>query len=129
MRRLPMTDRLRKALKAIRHLKGPWVFCDRGGEILTLTEIDTVLRQAVRRAKLRSFGWHTLRHTFCSHLAMRGVPVRTIQELAGHASITTTMRYMHLTPSAMDEAIRVLEHGGGPVGQPVANKSALGEKD
>lgn len=42
---------------------------------------------------------------------MRGVPVRTIQELAGHAGITTTMRYMHLMQSAVDEAVRVLENG------------------
>jgi site-specific recombinase XerD len=47
-----------------------------------------------------------LRHTFCSHLAM---PARAIQELAGHANLTTTMRYMHLTPAAVDSAIRLLE--------------------
>jgi len=35
---------------------------------------------------------HILRHTFCSHLAMRGAAVRAIQELAGHADLTTTMR-------------------------------------
>lgn len=111
VRRLPMTDRLRRALKAIRHLRGPWVFSDADGKMLSRTEIDTVLRHAYKRAKLRAIGWHTMRHTFCSHLAMRGVPVRTIQELAGHASITTTMRYMHLTQSAVDEAVRVLESG------------------
>jgi integrase len=44
---------------------------------------------------------------------MRGAPVRTIQELAGHASITTTMRYMHLTASAADEAIRLLDAAPG----------------
>ena len=42
---------------------------------------------------------------------MRGVPIRTIQELAGHAGIMTTMKYMHLTQSAVDEAVRVLESG------------------
>ncbi len=48
---------------------------------------------------------------------MRGAPVRTIQELAGHASITTTMGYMHLTPSAAREAIALLEsdRSGPPV--------------
>ena len=39
-------------------------------------------------------GVHILRHTFCSHLAMRGAPVRAIQELAGHQDLGTTQRYM-----------------------------------
>ena len=38
-----------------------------------------------------------------------GAPPRAIQELAGHATITTTMRYMHLTPTAAREAIGLLE--------------------
>jgi integrase len=122
MRRLPMTERLRAALKRARHLRGSWVLCDARGERLTRTEVDSVLRRAVKAARLRSIGWHTLRHTFCSALAMRNVPVRTIQELAGHASITTTMRYMHLTASAADDAIRVLES------RPIAStKKAEGE--
>lgn len=52
---------------------------------------------------------HCLRHTFCSHLAMRGAPVRSIQELAGHSDLKTTQRYMHLTPTALETAIRLLE--------------------
>lgn len=53
--------------------------------------------------------FHTLRHTFCSYLAMRGVPLGTIRELVGHQHITTTQRYMHLAPSAKSDAIRVLD--------------------
>src|SRR5262249_20917711 len=50
------------------------------------------------------------RHTFCSHLAMRAAPARAIQELAGHQNLTTTQRYMHLSPAALDSAIRLLDH-------------------
>ncbi|MCB9756786.1 MAG: tyrosine-type recombinase/integrase [Myxococcales bacterium] len=51
---------------------------------------------------------HKLRHTFCSHLAIMGVSVVQIQRLAGHASLRDTMRYMHLSPSDLDDAIDVL---------------------
>ena len=50
-----------------------------------------------------------LRHTFCSHLAMRGAPTRAIQEVAGHQDIGTTQRYMHLSPAAIRSAIDLLE--------------------
>ena len=61
---------------------------------------------------------HVLRHTFCSHLAMRGAPARAIQELAGHQDLSTTQRYMHLSPAAIEGAIRLLDRprrgvGGG----------------
>ena len=55
-----------------------------------------------------------LRHTFCSHLAMRGAPARAIQELAGHQDLTTTQRYMHLSPAALDSAIRLLDPRSPP---------------
>jgi hypothetical protein len=54
-------------------------------------------------------GVHILRRTFCSHLAMRGAPVRTIEALAGHADLSTTMRCMHLSPASLNQAIRLLE--------------------
>jgi len=66
----------------------------------------------VRRARITrsgTSGIHRLRHTFCSHLAMRGAPARAIQELAGHQDFGTTQRYMHLSPAALDGAIRLLE--------------------
>ena len=64
---------------------------------------------SARSAKLKYRGVHVLRHTFCSHLAMRGAPARAIQELAGHADLRTTQRYMHPSPAALDAAIRLLE--------------------
>jgi integrase len=56
-------------------------------------------------------GAYISRHTFCSHLAMRGAPTRAIQELAGHRDLVTTQRYMHLSPAAIEGAIRLLESG------------------
>jgi hypothetical protein len=43
------------------------------------------------------------------HLAMKGAPVRAIQEVAGHRDLATTQRYMHLGPSAVADAIRLLD--------------------
>jgi integrase len=44
-----------------------------------------------------------------SHLAMKGAPARAIQELAGHADLSTTQRYMYLSPAATEDAIRLLD--------------------
>ena len=53
-----------------------------------------------------------LRHTFCSHLIMRGALVTAVKELAGHRDISTTMRYVHLAPSVLTDAIGLLEGRG-----------------
>jgi integrase len=70
-------------------------------------------------SRRRGASTYVYRHTFCSHLAAAGVPARTIQELARHENLTTTMRYMHPSPSAKDERIEMLtksrEAGGKAV--------------
>ncbi len=47
--------------------------------------------------------------TFASHLAMRGVPLKAVQELMGHATIDMTMRYAHLSPNVKKDAVRALD--------------------
>lgn len=80
---------------------------------------------AARLAKLTNRGIHILRHTFCSHLAMRGAPARAIQELAGHVDLKTTQHYMHLSPAALEGAIRLLDSGGqGNTGATASGGSA-----
>lgn len=61
-----------------------------------------------RRADESDGPVHKLRHTFCSHLAVAGVPAKAIQELAGHTDLKTTQRYMHLSPSNRSTAIETL---------------------
>jgi site-specific recombinase XerD len=65
------------------------------------------VKEATRRTRRMSAA--ARRHTFRSHLAMRGAPARAIQELAGHMDLSTTQRYMHLSPAAIDAAIRLLD--------------------
>ena len=55
------------------------------------------------------FVFHALRHTFVSRLVQRGVNLRTVAEIAGHKALTTTMRYAHLAPKNLVDAIKVLE--------------------
>jgi len=68
------------------------------------------LNRICRNLKIRKIGWHTFRHTFASHLANNGVSMKAIQELLGHADITTTMRYAHLSPITLRESIRTLDN-------------------
>jgi hypothetical protein len=48
---------------------------------------------SVQEGGLREVSWHVLRHTFASHLVMRGAAMKVVQELLGHATIEMTMRY------------------------------------
>jgi site-specific recombinase XerD len=64
---------------------------------------------ACETAKIDDVTWHTLRHTFCSRLAMAGVDLVTIKNLAGHSSIQTTMRYAHLSPGHEEAAVEKLD--------------------
>jgi len=109
-RRVPTTKRLAAALLAHRHLRGERMLYRDDGQPFTRQTLRKLLIQAERLANFEGKGAiHKLRHTFCSQLAMRGAPARAIQEVAGHADLMTTQRYMHLSPAATYSAISLLE--------------------
>jgi len=112
-REIPLGDEVLATLKEHRHLRGELVFCDLGGRPLTKGESKWPLWRACKKAGLRRIGWHVLRHTFASHLAMRGAPLKAIQELLGHSTIAMTMRYAHLAPEVARDAVRMLDGVAG----------------
>lgn len=67
--------------------------------------------EAVSEAKIDNFTWHDLRHTFASRLAMKAVPLASVQQYLGHRSILTTMRYAHLSPDFQKKNIEKLVGG------------------
>ena len=76
--------------------------CSDDGEALSQRLVQGLVLRAARYANVQNVGVHVLRHTFCSHLAMKGGAARAIQELAGHQDLTTIQRYMHLSPRAVE---------------------------
>jgi integrase len=117
-RQVVMTGRLRAALADWRRRQGddPRVLRRDDGSPPSKRVLDGWLRAAQRAAGLRSKGPHVLRHTFCSRLAARGAAPKAIQELAGHVHSSTTDRYLHLAPSALQTAIDLLDPAASGAG-------------
>jgi integrase len=107
---VPMTTRLQAALASNRHLCGARVLYTDAGEQVTAKVLQKWMSRAQKRAQLKVGGaLHMLRHTFCSHLAMKGAPALSIQTLAGHEDLATTLGYMHLAKGETERAIRLLD--------------------
>jgi integrase len=114
---VPLSHETVDVLKAYRHLRGPYVFCDEGGGRLTHSVVKDVVPSTCRRAGLgKRITTHGLRHTFASHLIMRGASLKAVQELLGHESIEMTLRYAHLTPDVKREAVQLLDESVAPSG-------------
>ena len=97
----------RDLLLALSHVAplrgGPLFLGDRGGR-LARQQAFAIVRGAARRAGLgERVSPHTLRHSFATHLLEGGADLRVVQELLGHASISTTQLYTHLTGERVRE--------------------------
>ena len=113
-RSIPMSPELVDALRDHRHLRGRLVFCREDGSYLTRDMVKHPFDRATRKAGLPAIRLHDARHSFASQLVMAGVPLTAVKEYLGHADLSMTMRYAHLSPSAHHDYVARLDGGGGP---------------
>ncbi|MEK7399768.1 MAG: site-specific tyrosine recombinase XerD [Candidatus Poribacteria bacterium] len=96
-----------KALKAVKDYldsgrsslnpKGDWLFVNYKGDGLTRDGISRIIQELAKEAGIKKqISPHTLRHCFATHLLERGADLRSLQEMLGHASISTTQLYTHV---------------------------------
>ncbi|MBI5490308.1 MAG: tyrosine-type recombinase/integrase [Deltaproteobacteria bacterium] len=119
-----LSPQLVEVLRHHRHLRGPYVFYERGGMPLTRDEANGILRRACRKAGLRQVSWRVLRHTFASQLRMAGRDLQEVKELLGHTDIAMTLRYAHLGPTARRDAVASLDDLGTRRGHQVGPQVA-----
>ena len=106
-REVPINNTLRQTLQVIiRRIDSPFVFVnpETGGRY---ADLKRPFAAACQKAKIQDFRFHDLRHTFASHLVMAGVSLTTVSRLLGHASLTMTLRYSHLAPKHLQQAVDV----------------------
>jgi len=106
---VPVGLKAKEALKAYLEERGP---SDRGKPLFLNTRGGRLTARSVGRLVkkytfvsgiFRKVSPHSLRHTFATHLLDAGANIREIQEMLGHSSLSTTQRYLHLTPGKLME--------------------------
>lgn len=117
-RHVAMHPHVRATLLPRRGDDTAFVFATAAGAPLTGNIVKNPMRRAAVAIGKPDLRFHDLRHSFASQLVTNGVALQTVQKLLGHSDIQTTLRYAHLAPSALTDAVASL--GGPASGQVLA---------
>ena len=117
-REIPINADVRAVLKGIvKKRNSQYVFVnpvatiDENGKLRNggrYTDVKKSFATACQKIGIMDFHFHDLRHTFASQLVMNGVDITTVSKLLGHANLTMTLRYAHLAPNHLQNAVDVL---------------------
>lgn len=118
-RKVPLTQRLFEILSnryKVRNMDHPWVFCNTYIDWKTGKEVtkqfkyrSTILKTLCKKAGVKRFSFHALRHSGASILDNHNVPLGTIQKILGHENRTTTEIYLHSIGGSEMEAMSIFE--------------------
>jgi len=118
-RSVPMDATLTGLLKALKETAPDGgmgiVFRNRAGKPYSRSGYRKGMQTALRKAGIKDFRFHDLRHCFGSYMAMEGVHPVALQRLMGHKDAKMTARYTHLSPDYLRDAIKVLDARQGRI--------------
>ncbi len=106
-----------------------YVFSNQRGESYSMDNrggsVQTAFRTALRKARIKDFRFHDLRHTAATRLAEAGATPIAVQHLLGHADLKTTQRYFHVTEDHMQDTMGLLDRESGVHSDYLATKQNL----
>lgn len=109
---MPLTQTAAQILAKIletKHTTSPFVFCDMDGKPFSPDAVSQAFIRARKKAKIENLRFHDLRHDFASRLVQNGVSIHVVRELLGHSDLRMTIRYSHLAPENLSEAVKILD--------------------
>ena len=101
-------DVLNRRLK-VKNIKNDFVFFNKNGKKINKHNLRLSFYRVMKKAEIKDFRWHDLRHTFATRLAQAGVDLYKISKLLGHKDIKMTQRYSHHCPDSLRDGVEILE--------------------
>ncbi len=101
-----LNDDMIRLLMEIPKGQSDHIFCGPDGN--PLKDIKRSFATALKKAEIKNFHFHDLRHTSASHLLMRGASLKSVQEHLGHSSLAMTQRYSHLSRNFQKQEVQKL---------------------